>query len=249
MRWITTLPVAAFATLALTACGGNTGDGGPAKVRPATGKGAAPASRVIATLGDSIVAGSPQWDPDKSVRDGFPSVDENSQWQRTVQALPPADLRNCGAWGERTDQIAGRFDTCAKGADAIVIQGGINDIVQGRPVKDAARDLGCLVDRAIAADLPVAIADVLPWNNGYPDAAPEIRDLNKRIHAIAKARGIPTLPFFGTLEDPKAKDRMRVTLTIEGDHPNVAGYRLIGREAWREPETGTIPTGAPNCDQ
>jgi lysophospholipase L1-like esterase len=74
-----------------------------------------------------------------------------------------------------------------------------------------------------------------------------VRELNARIHEIAKARDIPVLPFFTALEDPKRPDRMAKQLTIEGDHPNVDGYRKLGREAWREP-VHSDANAAPACD-
>jgi len=221
--------------LLLAGCGGRAGDGGPAVVERDTGS----SGRVVATLGDSIVAGSPHWDPDPAVRNGFDEPDEQSQWQRWVDS--PAQLRNCGVWGERTDEIATRYETCTEGADAVVVQGGINDIVQGRPVEDAAHDLACIAQRAADDGLDVALVDVLPWNNGHPDAAAPIRELNEAIHDLGTRAGVPVLPFFATLEDPRKPDRMPANLTVEGDHPNVDGYRMLGERAWREP---VAPSGS-----
>jgi len=228
--------VLALVLIALVAagCGSQRGDGGPSEVRREDAKPSGDEAVVIATLGDSIVAGSPLWDPDPEVRGTLNGVDEDSQWQRWV-ASGDLELGNCGVWGERTDEIVERFADCTKGAEAVVIQGGINDIAQGRPVKDAARGLGCIAERARRGGLAVALVEVLPWNNGWPDAAPEVRDLNRRIHQIADRGGVPVLPFFTTLEDKKARDRMPERLTDDGNHPNVAGYRLLGERAWRAP--------------
>ncbi|MCW2927477.1 MAG: GDSL-like Lipase/Acylhydrolase [Thermoleophilia bacterium] len=224
--------------LALAGCGGaKRGDGGPTRVqpeRPAKGEG-----MIIATLGDSIVAGSPAWDPDPDVRDTLVEADRDSQWQRWVRS--DAELRNCGVWGERTDEIATRFSRCTDGAEGVVIQGGINDIVQGRDVADAARDLACIAERARGAGLRVALVEVLPWNNGDATSARAIDQLNARIHAVAERGGVPVLPFHAVLEDRDQPSRMPQNRTVEGDHPNVAGYRELGRRAWREPET---PNGA-----
>ena len=46
------------------------------------------------------------------------------------KADPKLEFRNCGVFGERTDEIAARLDQCADGADALIVQGGINDIAQ-----------------------------------------------------------------------------------------------------------------------
>jgi lysophospholipase L1-like esterase len=74
----------------------------------------------------------------------------------------------------------------------------------------------------------VVLADVLPWNNGWPGAEPEIRRLNELIGAVARDEGVQLLPFHDTLEDPDRAGRMRDRWTFEGDHPNEAGYRLLG---------------------
>ena len=59
----------------------------------------------------------------------------------------------------------------------LVVQGGINDIAQGRPVSRRRRTRK-MVKRGKELGLRVAIADLLPWNNGYPEADPKIRRLN-----------------------------------------------------------------------
>ena len=71
-------------------------------------------------------------------------------------------------FGERTDEIAQRFEECTDGADALIVQGGINDIAQARPVSAAADDLRSMVERGEQAGLETYLVDVLPWNNGHP---------------------------------------------------------------------------------
>jgi lysophospholipase L1-like esterase len=109
------------------------------------------------------------------------------------------------------------------------VQGGINDIAQGRPVADAGATLRAMVRRGKQLGLSVAIADVLPWNNGWPRTEPQIRELNTLIAAIAADESVPLLPFHDTLEDPANRGRMKQEWThADGDHPSVAGYRRLG---------------------
>lgn len=230
MRNSQLLTAVVLMSIAVGGCGPQRGDGGPSVVDRGD---SARDARVVATLGDSIVAGSPLWDPDPDVRAGLSSPDADSQWQRWVES--DSEFRNCGVWGERTDEIAARFSECTRGADAVVIQGGINDIVQGRDVEDAARNLACVAQRARSEGLAIALVEVLPWNNGYPDAAPAIRELNQLIHALGERADVPVLEFFEVLEDEDSPDRMPDHLTDDGDHPNVAGYRLLGEQSWIEP--------------
>ena len=121
-----------------------------------------------------------------------------------------------------------RLEECARGADALIVQGGINDIAQKRSVAEAAADLRAMVRRGKELGLRVAIADVLPWNNGWPDAEPQIRELNALIAELARDESIPLLSFHDTLEDPDHPGRMRADWTSDGDHPSVEGYRRLG---------------------
>ncbi len=227
--------------LALSGCGDDgppdspTASTTPAAETPAAAAPPAPSATpgqggvVVAALGDSITAGTPLYDPDPETREQIgEALDERSQWGYWLeQADPDVEVRNCGINGQRTDEIAQRLDDCATGADVLVVQGGINDIAQGRPVADAADDLRSMIRRGKEAGLRVATVEVLPWNNGYPSAAPLIDDLNTRIRALAREEDVPVYAWFSALEDPKAPDRMRADLTIEGDHPSVKGYKRL----------------------
>ena len=157
---------------------------------------------------------------------------EYEYWARR-RLGPNARFRNCGVFGERTDQIARRLDRCARGAQVLIVQGGINDIAQGRSVDDAAANLRAMVCRGKELGLRVVIVDVLPWNNGWPDAEPKIRRLNALIAELARDEGILLLPFHDTLEDPDRLGRMRAEWTSDGDHPSVEGYRRLGEVAAR----------------
>jgi lysophospholipase L1-like esterase len=186
---------------------------------------------IVVALGDSITEGSPGYD---SRRGG----DEASQWEYwAARANPRLEFRNHGIYGQRTDEIRARLDAAAEGADVLVVQGGINDIAQGRAVDAAAANLRAMVRRGGELGLRVAVADVLPWNNGWPDAEPAIRRLNGLVAAIAREEGVPLLPFHDTLEDPERPGRMRDEWThADGDHPSVAGYRRLGEVAFRLPD-------------
>ena len=191
----------------------------------------------VAALGDSITAGSPLWDPDPAARERIGSaLDERSQWEWwAARAWDGLELRNCGVYGERAEEIEQRLEACIAGVDAVVVQGGINDVAQGRPVEDAAAALRRMVRRGVGLGLGVTLADVLPWNNGWPGAEAAIRRLNELVRAIGREEGVPVLPFHATLEDPECPGRMRTDWTDDGDHPSVEGYRRLGELAFRLP--------------
>jgi lysophospholipase L1-like esterase len=185
---------------------------------------------VVAVAGDSISAGSPLWDPDPAVRLRIPAQDERSQWQWwAAQADPRLEFRTTAVYGERTDQIARRLDLVLDGADMLVVQGGINDVVQRRPVERAAANLEAMLEGGRAAGLAVAVTDVLPWNNGDARAAAGI----ERLNALIQQLDAPLLLFHDTLADPADSTRMGDGRTDDGDHPSVEGHRLLGERAFR----------------
>ena len=182
------------------ACGAQTN--APAEPKPAP----AAAPTLVAALGDSIVAGSPLWDPDPAVRSSLGgSLDPESQFELWAEARAGGTLRirNCGVFGERTDEITARLERCAGGTRVLVVQGGINDIAQMRPVLAAAADLRATVRAGREQGLRVLLAEVLPWNNGPPGSAGPIRRLNREIARVAREQGAELLPFYATLEDPR----------------------------------------------
>ena len=160
-----------------------------------------PAVRVAA-LGDSITAG----------------VDERSQFQYWAsKADPGLQFNNCGVFGERTDEIAARLDACAEDADVLIVQGGINDVAQGVAVDVAAENLREMVARGKERGLEVYLANVLPWNNGHPQADPPIAELNRAIAAIGRDEGV---------EGPRLSRRARAT---PGLRPMARGADHRGR--------------------
>ena len=174
------------------------------------------------------------WDPDETVRARIASPDEQSQWQFWAsRADPRLEFRTTAVYGERTDEIARRLDRVLPGADMLVVQGGINDVVQRRPVAEAARNLEAMLERGRAAGLALALTDVLPWDNGDALAAEDIARLNALIRELAAASGAALLPFHDTLVDPARPHRMRPGLSDDGDHPSIEGHRLLGERAFR----------------
>lgn len=192
---------------------------------------------LVVGLGDSITAGNPGWDPDPEKRPlEDPGDDETSQYLYwAARANSGMRFRNHGVGGERTDEIRARLEDAVAGADVVVVQGGINDVVQGRDVELAAADLRAMVRRCKELAPVVLLANVLPWNNGWPDAEPRIRALNELIAGIGAEEDVPVLPFHETLEDPDAPGRMKAEWTPDGNHPSVEGHRRLGELAFRLP--------------
>jgi lysophospholipase L1-like esterase len=174
----------------------------------------------VAAIGDSITAGSP-WDDDAAV--GWPAA--------AAAADPRLRFTVRAVYGKRTDEIAGWLDEAAAGAEALVVQGGINDIAQGRPVADAAAN-------RLRHDPPRAGARTACGRRHCPSLEQRLapgRGCDPRVERVDRGNGRAGLPFHETLEDPERPGRMREDWTIEGDHPSVEGYRRLGELAFRLP--------------
>jgi lysophospholipase L1-like esterase len=196
---------------------------------------------LVAVAGDSISAGSPLWDPDPAVRTRIARQDERSSWQWWASRVDGRlEFRTTAVYGERTDEIARRLDRVLGAAHVLVVQGGINDVVQQRPVEEAAANLAAMLDRGRAAGLALTVTDVLPWNNGDERAAEDIVRLNALIGEVAATVGATLLPFHDTLVDPTDLSRMRDGLTDDGDHPSIEGHRLLGERAFRLPSNSLL---------
>src|SRR5579862_9368922 len=130
---------------------------GHASSSPAPSTGGRPGSSsisdlLVACLGDSITEGSPYWESRRG------SGDPEGQWEYWAQlSHPELTIANHGIYGQRTDEIARRFDEAVAGAEVLIVQGGINDIAQGRPIAAAAATLAGLVERGRALGLRVAV--------------------------------------------------------------------------------------------
>jgi len=190
-----------------------------------------PHSLLVAALGDAITAGTPQWDPNPAVRARIdPGIlDFHNQWEYWAgRRNGRLAFRNCGVEGDRTDQLAKRLVRCAFGATVIVIQGGLNDIAQGRSPHEAARNLLGMVRHAKRLGITVVTVEVLPWNHADRLETQRIRELNRRIRTIGRDENVPVLPWYRALEDPRAPGRIRPELTSDGEHPSVAGQEILG---------------------
>ena len=191
---------------------------------------------MVVGVGDSITAGSPGWDPDPVLREALNAHDPESQWEHwaEVELGDDYDVRNCGVPGDRTDEIAARLDACLTDADVAVLQGGVNDLSQGRPPAFAARNIRAMVRRVRARGVSLLVTNLLPVNRRRDILVPKVARLNGLIRELARAEDAALIDFFGLLEDPAGSDRMPAPLTADGLHPSVEGYRRLGRAVARD---------------
>jgi lysophospholipase L1-like esterase len=194
----TNVLIAGLVAITLAACGEDSSREGQGGTR-------------VAALGDSITAGAPLWDPDPATRQSLgDGADEKSQYEYWAERkLGDVTIRNCGVSGQRTDEIAQRFDECTKGAEVLIVQGGANDINQGRSVESAAADLRKMVQRGKQRGLKVTITNLVPWPGGHPQNTPQVRRLNELIAQIGEEEDVPVIDFNKALADPARPGLMR----------------------------------------
>ena len=232
----------AIAVVASSAVAIALGDGGGPS---GSGSAAGRPGPLVATLGDSITAGWPRWDPDPKwrawlKRNWHRQMTRRSQYEYWADRLEPRlRFRNCGVPGERTDEIALRLDGCARGADVLLIQGGTNDLLQAykgelphsplEQVGVAAANLREMVGSARRAGVRrVLLADVLPIEKTTRAQAAKVRRLNRAIRAIGRSKGVRIVPFFRTLSDHGNPGRFAPGDNADKVHPSVTGYRRLG---------------------
>jgi len=188
----------------------------------------------VAALGDSITAGAPLWDPDKATRDslGEGVADEKSQYEYWAeQRLGDASFKNCGVSGQRTDEIAARFDECTKGAEVVIVQGGANDLNQGKSPESAAQNLQAMIKKGKDRGLRVATTELVPWPGGDPDQTPNVQKLNELIAQIGEEEDVPVFAWNEALADPGQPGQARPGMIGDDQiHPTVEGYKRIAEE-------------------
>jgi lysophospholipase L1-like esterase len=182
----------------------------------------------IVCLGDSTTAGTPLFhSPIEAPPNG--RGDERSQYAYWLMRQH-SDWRalNRGVNGERSDQIAARFDrdVLAHAPAVVVILAGVNDVYQGRPVGHVTTQLGAMYDRAAGARIPVVAGSIVPYNTATADENARMHEINAWI-AAATARD-PNLRFADTRRAAAAPGNLdRLAGSPDGLHPDIDGYRRM----------------------
>jgi len=135
---------------------------------------------------------------------------------------------NRGVNGERTDQIAARFDRDVLAAHprVVVILAGVNDVYQGRTVESVKAQLRAMYDRARQSGILVVAGSIIPYTTASPAqnakmheinawiAEQPAHDANVRFVDTRKAAALPN-------------DQDHLSGSPDGLHPDVEGYRKM----------------------
>ena len=181
---------------------------------------------MIVCLGDSTTAGTPLFkSPIEAPPDG--EGDERSQFAYWLRlARPDWRVLNCGVNGERSDEIAARFDrdVLAHSPEVVVIIAGVNDVYQGRSVDHVTSQLAAMYERARAAGIAIVAGAIVPYNTATPEQNVNMRAINEWI----KSASGPGLKFVDTRAAvAAAHDLDKLAASHDGLHPDIDGYRRM----------------------
>ena len=203
---------------------------------------------VIVALGDSTTAGTPLF---KSPIEAPPNGegDERSQFAYwLMRANPEWQVLNRGVNGERSDQIAARFDrdVLAHRPAAVVIIAGVNDVYQGRTVDHVTSQLRAMYARAATARIAVVAGTIVPYNTATADQNRKMREINAWI--VSEAGKDPNMVSADTRRAAAAADNIdRLAGSPDGLHPDIDGYRRMA-DALAPVIAGVVPRRAPAAE-
>jgi lysophospholipase L1-like esterase len=183
---------------------------------------------VIVALGDSTTAGTPGFlSPIEAPPDGRGDVTSQfAYW--LMQRHPDWQVLNRGVNGERSDQIAARFDrdVLPHAPRVVIIIAGVNDVYQGLSVESVEAQLRAMYDRAASAKIPVVAGSIVPYNTATAEQNAKMHAINAWIEAEA-ARD-PNVTFVDTRRAAATPDDPdRLAGSPDGLHPDVDGYRRM----------------------
>jgi lysophospholipase L1-like esterase len=183
---------------------------------------------VIVALGDSTTAGTPQFlSPLEAPPDGRGEPRSQFSFWLT-ERHPDWVVLNRGVNGERSDQIAARFDRDVVGHQprAVVILAGVNDVYQGRSAESVKVHLRTMYDRAGRARIPVVAGSIVPYDTATPTQNAAMHEINAWIESEA-ARDA-NITFVDTRRAAAAPDDIdRLMGSPDGLHPDIDGYRRM----------------------
>jgi lysophospholipase L1-like esterase len=183
---------------------------------------------LVVAIGDSTTAGTPGFfSPIEAPPDGRGDVTSQYAYWLT-KARPEWTVLNRGVNGERTDEIAARFQrdvVAARPAVAVVIAG-VNDIYSGREPEDVTRHLRQMYDAAMRQGIRVVAGTIIPYNTATAEQNAKMHAVNTWIRA--QAAKDPNIELADTRSAVAAPERPDFLVSSPDElHPSPDGYRLM----------------------
>lgn len=169
-----------------------------------------PKSWTIVAFGDSLTEGY-----GVAANESYPAVLEQLLQERGYEAT----VINEGVSGETSAGSRARIeDVLAHTPDMVILETGVNDILNGVPVEETAANLEAIVRELQENNITVILAGM--------EAFGEFQGYSIRVQTmypdIAEAYGTPFIPFF--LQGVAGVPEYNLPDYV---HPNAAGYRVI----------------------
>jgi lysophospholipase L1-like esterase len=183
---------------------------------------------LIVAFGDSTTAGTPLYQsPVEAPPDG--EGDHTSQYAYwLVEKRPFWRVLNRGVNGERTDEIAERFDrdVAERRPYVVVVIAGVNDVFQNKPLDHIKTNLRKIYDRAAEEQIAVVAGSILPFNEATREQNAKMAKVNTWIKAEAqKDRNITFVDTRKAVASKKSGNKLATT--ADGQHPDIAGYKKL----------------------
>ena len=182
----------------------------------------------IVALGDSTTAGTPGFQsPLESPPDGRGDVRSQYAWW-LMRARPGWEVLNRGVNGERSGQIAARFerDVLSARPDALIVIAGVNDIYQGRPAAEVIGWLQRIYEDALGRGIRVVAGGIVPFNTASADQNAGMRHVNEWIRGWSERTvGMTFADTRAAVAAPSDPDRLFES--PDELHPSVDGYRRM----------------------
>lgn len=154
--------------------------------------------------------------------------------RRHGKFFPDQPWVNRGISGQTTPQMLVRFqqDVVALHPEAVVILAGVNDIAGNtgaETLPEIEANWRSMAAIAKEAHIRVVVSSALPagsfpWHPGV-DPREEVRALNTWLQSFASEQGLVYLDYFPAMVGPNGG--MRDGLSVDGIHPNDAGYAIM----------------------
>jgi lysophospholipase L1-like esterase len=189
----------------------------------------AAAAVLIVALGDSTTAGTPHF---KSPIEAPPggAGDATAPYPAWIERQHPGwRVLNRGVNGERSDQIAARFDrdVVAHHPAVVVIIAGVNDVYQGRGAEWVIGQLDAMYAKARAAGILLVAGSIVPYNTATPAQNTTMHAINDWIRDRAARDAQVT--FVDTRKAAASPDNIdTLSGSPDGLHPDAAGYHRMG---------------------
>ena len=129
-----------------------------------------------------------------------------------------------------------------RGANAAIIQGGVNDIRHNVSLKDMQDAVTGMVDAAVQRDLDVFVFNVAPWNNAPNQGKRnEIEVYNTWLDGYTAKQGVHLVDMYAAVVDAGNPQRVKSEFDRDGIHLNVDGAKAVAAVLDSEISQASVP--------